>query len=123
MCHASSKHRGTRYHRHVERERARRQCFRHAAQRTGVGRNAAGRYRRACALGVRPVSLLGASAPVLGRPVLAAALWLLGLAPLGLARLGLAPPLGLAAVAANYRASATPRGPPDRSAAASPACD
>ena len=77
-------------------------AFRHAAQRTGVGRNAAGRYRRACALGVRPVSLLGASRPVLGRPVLAAALWLLGLAPLGLARLGLASPLGLAA--ACYRA-------------------
>ena len=39
-----------------------------------------------------------------GRPVLAAALWLLGLASLGLARLGLAPPLGLAAAAACYRA-------------------
>ena len=66
--------------------------------------NAAGRYRRAGALGVRPVSLLVASRPVLGRPVLAPALRLLGLAPLGLARLGLAPPLGLAAAALCYRA-------------------
>ena len=56
------------------------------------------------ALGVRSISLLVASWPILGRPVLAAALWLLGLASLGLARLGLAPPLGLAAAAACYRA-------------------